>query len=171
MLMILQIYVSIPKCTSRATVIARIESCLCKIQEWSLQNSLNLNLGKTEVVHVRPRDKLPSSLSITISDIPILSVSKARDLGVIVQDDLGMKTHINNMCKSAAMGLHRIGKIRHILDRSTTEKLVQAFIFSHLDCYNGLLLGVPEAQLTIPGVPEITEQSIQSIFQEFALIK
>ena len=93
-----QIYVSIPKCTSRATVIARIESCLCKIQEWSLQNSLKLNLGKTEVVHVRPRDKLPSSLSITVSDIPILSVSKVRDLGVIVQDDLGMKTHINNMC-------------------------------------------------------------------------
>ena len=61
----------------------------------------------------------------------ILSVSKARDLGVIVQDDLGMKTHINNMCKSAAMGLHRIGKIRHFLDRSTTEKLVHAFIFSH----------------------------------------
>ena len=99
-------------------------------------------------MHVRPRDKLPSSLSITVSDIPILSVSKVRDLGVIVQDDLGMKTHINNMCKSAAMGLHRIGKIRHFLDRSTTEKLVHAFIFSHLDCNNGLLLGVPEAQLT-----------------------
>ena len=38
--------------------------------------------------------------------------------------------------------------IRHFLDRSTTEKLVHAFIFSHLDCNNGLLLGVPEAQLT-----------------------
>ena len=33
-----------------------------------------------------------------------------------------MKTHINNMCKSAAMGLHRIGKIILFLDRSTTEK-------------------------------------------------
>ena len=52
------------------------------------------------------------------------------------------------MSWSAAMGLHRIGKIRHFLDRSTTEKLVHAFIFSYLDCNNGLLLGVPEAQLT-----------------------
>ena len=43
------------------------------------------------------------------------NVNKARDLGVIVQDDLGMKTHINNMCKSAAMGLHRIGKFRFFL--------------------------------------------------------
>ena len=94
-----QDHVSIPKCTSRAKIIARIESCLGKIQ-----NSLKMKLGKTEVVHVRPRDKLPSSLSITVSDIPILSVSKARDLVVIVQDDLGMKTHINTMCKSAAMG-------------------------------------------------------------------
>ena len=54
-----------------------------------------------------------------------------------------MKTHINNMCKSAAMGLHRIGNSRHFLDRSTTERLVHAFIFSHLDCNNGLLLGDP----------------------------
>ena len=69
---------------------------------------------------MRPRDKLPSSLSITVSDIPIMSVSKARDLGVIIQDDLSMKTHINNMCKSAAMGLRMNGKIRHLLNRSTT---------------------------------------------------
>ena len=34
----------------------------------------------SEVVHVRPRDKLLPSLSINVSDIPILSVSKARDL-------------------------------------------------------------------------------------------
>ena len=64
------------------------------------------------------------------------------------RSDLGMKTHINNMCKSAAMGLHRIGQIRIFFDRSTTERLVHAFIFSQLDCNNGLLLGVPEAQLT-----------------------
>ena len=142
-----QIYVSIPKCTSRATVITQIESCLCEIREWSLQNSLKLNLGRTEVVHVKPRDKLQPSLSITVSDIPVLSVSKARDLGVIVQDDLRLNTHIDNICKSAAKGLYRIGKIRHFLDKATTERLVHAFIFSYLDFNNGLFLGISETQL------------------------
>ena len=33
-------------------------------------------------------------------------------LGVSVKGDLGMKTNIK-MCKSVAMGLHMIGKIRH----------------------------------------------------------
>ena len=143
-----QIYVSLPKCADRATVIAQIASCICKIKDWSLRNSLKLNLGKTEVLHLRSRNKSLTSLSVNVCDIPILSVPKARDLGVIVQDDLSMKTHINKMCKSAALGLHRIGKIRNCLDRSTTEKLVHAFIFSHLDNNNGLLIGVPESQLT-----------------------
>ena len=96
-----------------------------------MKNSLKLNIGKTEVLHFKSRNNSTSPLSVNVSDISVQSVSKARDLGVIVQDDLSMKTHINNMCKSAALGLHRIGKIRHLLDRSTTEKLVHAFIFSH----------------------------------------
>ena len=69
-------------------------------------------------------------MSITVSDIPILSVSKARDLGVIVQDDLGMKTHINNMCKSAAMGLHRIGKISHFGQINHRETRARIYIQS-----------------------------------------
>ena len=105
-------------------------------------------IGKTEVLHFKSRNNSTSPLSVNVSDISVQSVSKACDLGIIVQDDLSMKTHINNMCKSAALGLHRIGKIRHLLDRCTTEKLVHAFIFSHLDSNNGLLLGVPDSQLT-----------------------
>ena len=38
--------ISIPKGTSRGTVIARIDSCLCKIQEWSQQNSLTIESRK-----------------------------------------------------------------------------------------------------------------------------
>ena len=58
-----------------------------------------------------------------------------------------MNTHIDNICKSAAIGLHRIGKIRHFLDKATTERLVHAFIFSYLDFNNGLFLGISETQL------------------------
>ena len=54
------------------------------------------------------------------------------------------KYHIGNKCKSAAIGLHKIGKIRKYLDRGTTEKLVHAFITCHLDNNNGLLYGIPD---------------------------
>ena len=73
-----------------------------------------------------------------------MSVSKARDLGVIVQDDLRLNTHIDNICKSAAIGIHRIGKIRHFLDKAIKERLVHAFIFIYLDFNNGLFLGISE---------------------------
>ena len=58
-----------------------------------------------------------------------------------------MQYHVGNRCKSAALGLHKIGKIRKYLDRGTTEKLVHAFITCHLDNNNGLLYGIPDALL------------------------
>ena len=43
--------------------------------------------------------------------------------------------------------MHRIAKIRKLLDKSTTEKLVHAFVTSHLDYCNSLLFGIPRGQL------------------------
>ena len=43
--------------------------------------------------------------------------------------------------------LHRIGKIRTLLDQAATEKLVHAFVTSRLDYCNSVLYGCPEFQL------------------------
>ena len=58
-----------------------------------------------------------------------------------------MQYHVNNICKSASLGLYKIGKVRKFLDKKTTEMLVHAFITCHLDNNNGLLYGVPETLL------------------------
>ena len=41
-----------------------------------------------------------------------------------------MSTYINKVCRSAYHSLYRIGKIRSLLDQSSIEKLVHAFITS-----------------------------------------
>ena len=62
--------------------------------------------------------------------------NQGKDLGVILDSGLDMQYHVGNKSKSAAMGLHNIGKIRKYLDRGTTEKRVHAFITCHLDNNN-----------------------------------
>ena len=59
-----------------------------------------------------------------------------------------MKPHISSLCKSASFALWRIGKIRHLLDQDSTEKLVHAFVTSRLDYCNSLLYGLPCNQLS-----------------------
>ena len=54
-----------------------------------------------------------------------------------------MTDHINSIARKATIALRYSSKLRHLLDKSSTEKLVHAFVSSHLDCNNILLLGLP----------------------------
>ena len=58
-----------------------------------------------------------------------------------------MIQHVNNICRSASLALHKIGKIRNCLDQKTTEMLVHAFVSSRLDNCNSLLYGLPDCHL------------------------
>ena len=132
----------------RTSVMPRFEKCLKEVKEWSTLNSLKLNVEKTEVLHIRSsRKRSPELSNMKVADVDIKPVSKARDLGVIVESDLDMTNHVNNICKVASFGLYRIGRIRKYLDEKTTEQLVHAFITSHLDNNNALLYGIQNSLL------------------------
>ena len=47
-----------------------------------------------------------------------------------------------------SFGIYKIGRIRKYLDRASTERLVHAFVSSHLDCNNSLLYGLPHNLLS-----------------------
>ena len=66
---------------------------------------------------------------------------------MVFEDNLHFQKQINTVCSSAYHALNSIGEIRHYLDRQTTEKLVHAFVSSHLDQCNSLLYGLPNVQL------------------------
>ena len=62
-------------------------------------------------------------------------------------EHLTMTDHVNSIVRRASFGLRKIGRIRKMLDRNATEKLVHAFVSSHLDSCNSLLLGLPSSSL------------------------
>ncbi|PIK45308.1 hypothetical protein BSL78_17845 [Apostichopus japonicus] len=58
-----------------------------------------------------------------------------------------MDESINQICKSASFGLWKIGRIRRLLNRTLTERLVHAFTTSRLDYCNALLNGLSKTAL------------------------
>ena len=133
---------------TRATIIPKLEACLNDIKVWSSRNGLKLYQQKTEFLHLSSKFRSKSSLQpITIVDSSLDPTSHARDLGVIIDDQLTMAKHVSNLCRASSFGLHKIGKIRQYLDQSTTEKLIHAFVMSRIDNNNSLLYGLPECQL------------------------
>ena len=58
-----------------------------------------------------------------------------------------MSDQISHICKNGYFSLYKIGKIRKLLDKACTEKLIHAFVTSRLDYCNGLLYGIPKYQI------------------------
>ena len=118
------------------------------IKSWSIKNGLKLNESKTECLHFVSRYRTGSSVSsISLDDGPIQCATVARNLGVTFDNDLSLRTHVNNVCKSASFALHKIGSIRPFLTKATAHRLVQALVMSRLDFCNSLLFGLPDLQI------------------------
>ena len=157
-----QFYIAL-KDTNRSESLQRLQHCIDDIRSWSTLNKLVLNDGKTEIIHVissfaRQPPTLPPAIccgSSTITPKP-----EARSLGLTIDNNLLLKSHVNNICRSAFCALTNIGKIRRFLDQKTSASLVNALVISRLDHCNSLLIGLPQYEL----------QKLQKVFNTAARI-
>ena len=58
-----------------------------------------------------------------------------------------MKAHVAQVCKKGFYQLYRLRQIRHYLDLETAKRLVHAFVSSHLDYGNAMLVGLSDEVL------------------------
>ena len=129
--------------------IHKLEKCVQDIRTCSIKNKLVLNDGKTEIIHIYSNftKNCPTCPDINIGNVTITPKTEVRDLGVIIDKHLSFMSQINNVCKSAFYALNNIRKIRKYLDSHSTERLIHAFISSHIDNCNSLFCGLPVAEI------------------------
>ena len=133
---------------NRNVSIGKTEDCISHIIGWYSNNFLLCNSAKTKVIYFSSKfiDKDPIP-SINIGANTIKLESAICDLGVILDNHLDMSRQVNNICKSASLAIHNIGKIRNYLDQPTAEKLIYDFVTSKIDFCNSLLFGLTKKKL------------------------
>jgi len=135
--------------TESSSAITQLELCIHDVKEWMTNNMLKLNGSKTEVLHITSkflRNSVPVD-HLQIDSESVQAVLSARNLGVTIDNQLCMSSHVNNICKSASFALRKIGQVRKYLDQASAEKLVHAFVSSRLDCCNSILYGLPDYEI------------------------
>ncbi|XP_071063220.1 uncharacterized protein, partial [Pseudochaenichthys georgianus] len=124
-------------------VVARISACLADISQWMSDHHLKLNLDKTEVLFLPGKDCPTLDLTINIGTSVVSPTQTARNLGVILDNNLSFTANIAATTRCCRYTLYNIRRMRPQLTQKATQVLVQVLVISRLDYCNSLLAGLP----------------------------
>ena len=70
-------------------------------------------------------------------------VASVRDLGIYIDADLSMRTHVQRTVSRCFAALRQLRQIRQLVPPTTFQTLVVVLVLSRLDYGNGVLVGLP----------------------------
>ena len=138
--------------------------CIENVAAWTDPNRLKLNPDKTEFMwcatskmqhHI---DQAP----FVIGNVAIEPQMKVQLLGVMLDSDMSMRSHVGRTVSSCFYQLRRLKSIRRSLPIEASKTLVSALVFSRCDNQNGLFAGI--AQKQIDRMQRILNASARLIF-------
>ena len=116
-----------------ALLASQISECVDAVAAWMKSNRLQLNPAKTEVlwcVTSRRRHQLPTT-AMLIDGVPVSPVQNVRDLGIYIDGNLSMRTHVQLTTSSCFAALRR--QIRRFVPTATFQTLTVALVNQRLD--------------------------------------
>ena len=81
-------------------------------------------------------------VNVQLGDYSVPLQSNVCSLGVHIDSQLTMRTHVQRICQSSFYPLRQLPSIRPSLSETSCSALVHAFITSRLDYCNSLLAGI-----------------------------
>jgi len=103
-----------------------LAECVERLNQWMGQNRLRLNADKTQLIWLGTRQQL-AKLTITQLKLTTSRVefdSEANDLGVVLDSQLCMASHIAATCRSCFYQMRQLRSIRRSLTADSMHALV-----------------------------------------------
>ena len=123
----------------------RVSACVNDVGLWMRSNRLQLNVAKTEVswfASARRQHQIPDDPLMLGSDL-VQPVRSVRDLGIYLDSDLSMRTHVTRAVSSCFAVLRQIRSISRSISRSVLQSLIVSLVLSRLDYGSTTLAGLP----------------------------
>lgn len=110
---------------------------LKRVSDYMKSNKLHINMNKCTYMHFKPREKnskeiIDMKLELKINDTVIKKVSETKFLGVIIDDKLSWKPHINYLCQKIKCCTGAIARIMQYVPSEMHKQLYHTLVESHL---------------------------------------
>ena len=105
-------------------------------------NHLQLNSSKTEVLWAATSRRLHQLLLQVNADL-VTSTSVVRNLGIFIDADVSMRTHVTRTVSSCFAVMRQLRNICRSVSRTVLQSLMSSLVLSRLDYGNATLAGIP----------------------------
>ena len=122
----------------------RVSACIDEVSSWMRSNRLQVNPSQTEVLWCsssRRQHQIPTS-PVRIGSTYVLPVTSVRDLGLYIDCDVSLQTHVTATVRSCFAALRQIRSVRRCLPRHALLSLIRALVVSKVDYCCSVLAGV-----------------------------
>src|SRR5664279_883044 len=129
---------------STAQLQSRVSACIADVASWMRSNRLQLNNAKTEVLwcsSARRQHQIPT-VPLMVGTDAVAPVQSVRDLGIYLDSDVSMSTHVSRTTSSCFTVLRQIRSIRRSVTRPVLLSLVVTLVLSRLDYGCATLAGL-----------------------------
>lgn len=122
---------------------------LIKIQDWLSSNKLVLNIDKTKIIVFSSSRKFcdRQQVKITLGDKRLEVVNKTNFLGLIIDENLDWKAHINQIKVKTSRIIGILFRTKHLFHRKVMLSIYYSLIFSYLNYCNLVWGGVAKSNL------------------------
>ena len=126
----------------------RLQTVLDDLHQWMQSNRLKLNPDKTQFIWLGNRYQLQKiDHQLLSARFPeVVFQNSVIDLGVTLDRELTMSTHVGNTCRSDFYHLRQLRLIRWHLTDEMAATLVHAFVLTRIDYCNAVLAGTMKQQ-------------------------
>ena len=121
-----------------------------RIRNWMRQSFLKMNDTKTEIVifGICSQCNKITTTAMEVSETSVNISSELYYLGVLLDQNLTLKTHILTKAKRASYHLYRIRQIAKFLDLPAKKNpLISSLVMSQLDYTNAIFIYLPNSSI------------------------
>ena len=106
-------------------LLEHIQEDLTRLGHWLCENKLSINYGKCNVMYICTQQRKPylPNINVHILEHQIEYTDRYKYLGVIIDENLTFKHHINALCKSLSPLVGLFAKARHVIPRPVMRLL------------------------------------------------
>jgi len=116
--------------TGTQALLDQVAACISDVSSWMKSNRLQLNTDKTEAlwcVPARHQHLIPNSPLSVCSD-NIVPSKHVRDLGIYIDSDMSMRTHVSRTVYSCFAALRQIKSIQRSVSQPVLLSLVSSLV-------------------------------------------